>query len=132
MMATKTLLTLEQFERLPDDGTRHELDEGELISMPPPLGVHGKVQTETGFILRSFVGPRSLGRVLVETGFRLGPNTVRAPDVSFIRAEQAKKLGREPRRGRGDNPHQQKNLRSNLPGSEIDRETTLRRWIAPV
>ena len=29
-MASKTLLTLEQFERLPDDGMRHELDEGEL------------------------------------------------------------------------------------------------------
>ena len=38
-MATKTLLTVEQFEQLPDDGMRHELDEGELISMPPPLGL---------------------------------------------------------------------------------------------
>jgi hypothetical protein len=37
-MATKILLTWEQFEQLPDDGTRHELDEGELISKSPALG----------------------------------------------------------------------------------------------
>src|SRR5438046_1590016 len=96
-MATKTLLTLEQFERLPDDGMRHELDEGELISMPPTFGIYGKIQSKTGFILMNFVEPRSLGLVLVETGFRLGSDTVRAPDVSFIRAERAKTLDLESR-----------------------------------
>ena len=93
-MATKTLLTLEQFERLPDDGMRHELDEGELILIPPTFGIHGKVQSKTGFILMNFVEPRSLGLVLVETGFRLGSDTVRAPDV---RAERAKTLDLESR-----------------------------------
>lgn len=34
---------------------------------------------------------------MVETGFRLGPDTVRAPDVSFIRAERAKTLDLESR-----------------------------------
>src|ERR1051325_4730013 len=87
-MATRTLLTVEQFEQIPDDGLRHELDEGDLITMPAPLGAHGAIQVETGFILRSFAGPRSLGRVFVGTGFRLSLDTVRAPDVSFIRAER--------------------------------------------
>jgi Uma2 family endonuclease len=92
VVATKTLLTVEQFEQLPDDGMRHELDEGELISMPSPFGQHGKIQSETSSILRNFVRPRSLGLVFVETGFRLSTDTVRAPDVSFIRAERASAL----------------------------------------
>ena len=87
-MASKTLLTLEQFEQLPDDGMRHELDEGELISMPPTLGLHGTVLTEMVFLLRSVVGRGRLGRVVTDAGYRLSENTVRAPDVSFIRAER--------------------------------------------
>jgi len=91
-MATKTLLTVEQFEQLPDDGLRHELDEGELISMPSPFGQHGQIQLRVGSILTNFVGPRSLGLLFVETGFRLSHDTVRGPDVSFIRAERASAL----------------------------------------
>jgi Uma2 family endonuclease len=96
-MAVKTLLTVEQFEQLPDDGMRHELDEGELISMPPAVGLHGKIQGKIVGALISFVESRSLGVVFVETGFRLGPNTVRAPDVSFVRAERATDLDLERR-----------------------------------
>jgi Uma2 family endonuclease len=91
-MATKTLLTVEQFEQLPDDGTRHELDEGELIVMPSPFGQHGQIQGEMCSILRNFIRPRSLGLIFVETGFRLSHDTVRGPDVSFIRAERASGL----------------------------------------
>jgi len=91
-MATKTLLTLEQFERLPDDGMRHELNEGELVSMPPPMGQHGTIQNGIAFVLTSFVKPRALGKVFTETGYRLSTDTVRAPDVSLIRAERARSL----------------------------------------
>ena len=91
-MATKTLLTVEQFEQLPDDGARHELDEGELIVMPSPFGQHGRIQLKIGSILLSFVDSRSLGLVFTETGFRLSRDTVRGPDISFIRAERASAL----------------------------------------
>ena len=91
-MATKTFLTLEQFEQLPDDGMHHELDEGQLIATPPAFGEHGQIHAATGSILRSFVRSRSLGLVFLKTGFRLSRNTVRAPDVSFVRAERAKAL----------------------------------------
>ncbi len=95
-MATKTLLTLEQFEQLPDNGMRHELDEGELISMPSPFTLHGKVQARTTILL-DFAHQRSLGLVVTDTGFRLSHDTVRAPDVSFIRAERANGLELERR-----------------------------------
>jgi Uma2 family endonuclease len=86
-MASKTLLTLEQFERLPDDGMRHELDEGELVSMPPSFGIHGKIQAR---IVRLI--PESVGLTLIDTGFLLDAETLRAPDVAFFGAGRASGL----------------------------------------
>ena len=88
-MAAKTLLTCEQFEQLPDDGMRHELDEGELVSLPPTFLIHWKIQALAASILQNFILPRSLGLVVTDSGFRLTPDTVRAPDVAFVRAERA-------------------------------------------
>ena len=85
-MASKTLLTLEQFEQLRDDAMRHELDEGELVSMPFASIEHGAIHAEIGCILEGFVGRSSLGLVVTSSGFQLGPDTVRGPDVSFIRS----------------------------------------------
>jgi len=96
-MAMKTLLTLEHFEQITDDGMRHELDEGELISMPSPFTHHGKIQARTTAILWNFTQQRSLGLIITETGFRLRHDTVRPPDVSLIRAERANGLELERR-----------------------------------
>lgn len=89
-MGAKTLLNVQDFERLPDDGLRHELDEGELISMPPASDEHGDVGAEIVTLLRTFAKKHSLGRVYtLDTGFILGEDTVRAPDVAFVRKERA-------------------------------------------
>jgi len=96
-MATKTLLTLEQFEQLPDDGMRHELDEGKLISMPPTFGLHGLIQSKVSRVLGNFSELHKLGLVFVETGFRLSSDILRAPDVAFIKAERARTLDLERR-----------------------------------
>ena len=87
-MATKTILTLEQFERLPDDDKRHELDEGELLSMSPAKLRHGELQAGICGLLLEFVRRHSLGKIVTEVGFVLSkePATVRAPDVALIRA----------------------------------------------
>ncbi len=42
-MATKTLLTLEEFERLPENGMLHELSEGELIEAVHPKLRHSLI-----------------------------------------------------------------------------------------
>jgi Uma2 family endonuclease len=52
--------------------------------MPPPKPRHGNCQLTLGSALREFVAPRNLGRVFTEVGYRLTPDTVRAPDVSFV------------------------------------------------
>jgi len=88
-MGVKTLLSVEEFERLPDDDLRHELDEGELLTMAPASDEHGDVGAEFVFRLRGFVKEHALGRVYsVDAGFRFGKDIVRAPDVAFVRMER--------------------------------------------
>lgn len=44
MAAETCAMTLEDFLALPDDGNRHEFVRGEVRCMPPPPGVHGKIE----------------------------------------------------------------------------------------
>jgi len=88
-MATKTLMTLEEFERLSsDDGVIYELDEGELVSMTFPMPKHARVQRALLVELDAFLKHKPLGEVLSETGYLLStdPPTLRGPDVGFVRA----------------------------------------------
>ena len=85
------LMTAEELARLPEDGRRYELVHGKLIRMSPssirPSAVVGKMM----FRLSTFVERRKLGVYgSGEGGFRLAsePDTVRAPDVWFLRAER--------------------------------------------
>lgn len=78
-------MSIEEFAALPDDGMLHELSEGELIIMPPPRLRHGNCQATLASALVNFADSRDLGTVYTRTGYRLTPNTVRAPDVSFVR-----------------------------------------------
>jgi len=88
-MGVKTLMTVEELAHLPDDGLRYELDEGELITMAPASEGHGGIAAEILGILRNFVKEHSLGRVFTpDTGFRLADDTVRAPDVAFVRKQR--------------------------------------------
>ena len=91
-MTPKTLLSLEEFATLPDDGMKHELNEGELITMPPPKPRHGDCQLTLGSALREFVTAHNLGKVFTESGYRLAPHTVRGPDVSFVRKSRLQNL----------------------------------------
>jgi len=87
-MATRTLLTFEQFEKLQDDGMRHELLKGEHIVLPPPKLPHTLIQEILRDHLKPYVTERKLGRVHMEAGFRLNRDTWLQPDVSFVRTEQ--------------------------------------------
>lgn len=86
-MSRKTLVTADELEQMPDDDSvQIELDEGELITMPPAGEEHGNVEVEIVSRLRNFVREHKLGRVYAgDTGFRLRDDTVRAPDVAFVR-----------------------------------------------
>jgi Uma2 family endonuclease len=93
-MAAKTLLTADELEQMPDDDSvQIELDEGEIVTMPPAGEDHGHVEGEFFSCLHAFVKKNRLGRVYMgDTGFRLNDLTVRAPDVAFVRRERVEAL----------------------------------------
>lgn len=84
-------LTADELLEMPDDGHRYELIEGELRRMSPAGDEHGRVGMELAIPLGSYVKKNRLGKLyLAETGFLLGtnPDTVRAPDIAFVRIER--------------------------------------------
>jgi Uma2 family endonuclease len=86
-MATKTLLTVEEFVRLPEPlDCSYELVEGELITVSPGMFRHNKVRDNLLVLLKTFVEARPLGTVVSEQSFHLLGNTVRVPDVAFVRS----------------------------------------------
>jgi Uma2 family endonuclease len=89
-MSTRTLMTIEQYDALPEkEGVKYELNEGELVTVSPsPRLVHNRVRDEIGFRLREYVRSRQLGEVTMETDFKLTEGTIRIPDVAFVRADR--------------------------------------------
>ena len=72
---------------MPGDGFRYELVRGELKKMSPAGSEHGVVIIRLAKLLAIHVDDRQLGLVFgAETGFVIehDPDTVRAPDVSFV------------------------------------------------
>jgi len=92
-MATKTLLTIDQFDQLPiREGILYELDEGELVTVTEPMPRHNRVRDTIARLVGNFVEQRTLGAVFVETGYQLTPGTVRIPDVSFVPADRMREI----------------------------------------
>lgn len=84
-------MTAEELLAMPDDGMRHELVRGELITMAPAGWDHGRVGGKIEKLLILHVDANRLGVVpIYHTGYLLtrNPDTVRAPDVSFVRLER--------------------------------------------
>jgi Uma2 family endonuclease len=87
---TTAPLTLEEFGLLPDDGVRHEISEGELITMPPPKFLHTLVALAAFEALQAYLKQYGGARALPEAGYVLShdPLTVRQPDVSVLSMER--------------------------------------------
>src|SRR2546425_11388340 len=90
-------MTADELLAMPDDAFCYELVKGELIRMPPPGDEHGEVTMELAGPLHQYVKQNNLGKVYAaETGWKLesDPDTVRAPDIAFVRREVVEKTGR--------------------------------------
>jgi Uma2 family endonuclease len=89
-MGTKTLMSLAEFEALPDDGERHELIEGELIKMPPPQKRHNRVVRKINSALTKVAEQAGTYVVYVDAGFRVRPEspTVLQPDIAVFKADR--------------------------------------------
>src|SRR5687768_17496546 len=87
MATALTLLTAEEFARLPEDGQRLELVRGVVVPMNMPRFRHGEVCSNIDFILNSYIRPRHLGRTTTNDSgvvVERDPDTVRGPDVAYF------------------------------------------------
>jgi Uma2 family endonuclease len=89
MASTAQLITAQQLFETPGL-ERFELVRGELVPVPPPGFHHGRIAVEIASALRDFVSQKKLGAVTIHSGFWISrdPDTVRGPDVAFVRAER--------------------------------------------
>ena len=89
------VVTVDEFARLPDDDFKYELVAGVVHRMSPVGGLHGVIVTRLIVALSAWAEEHHAGAVMTETGFVLatGPDTVRAPDVSFVRQERIDATG---------------------------------------
>jgi Uma2 family endonuclease len=87
-MATSTRLTIDDFEKLPDEAVKHrELVDGELIDVSGNTPNHNGLKDLIISLLLPFVRERKLGRVLSEQEYDFHGN-VHGPDVSFFGNEK--------------------------------------------
>jgi Uma2 family endonuclease len=95
MSESTHLVTAEELARLPDDGYRYELVEGRLVRMSPVNFDHGRIVMQIGFLLNSHLKQHPIGVIGAEIGFELAtnPDTVRGPDIAFVRNERVPSSG---------------------------------------
>jgi len=78
-------MTLEEF--LESDLEGYEYIKGELIPMPPTSVEHGYISVNLSSLLHLYVRENQLGRVLSETGFRVGERVL-IPDIAFVSTDR--------------------------------------------
>jgi Uma2 family endonuclease len=91
MSTATSATTADELFRMPNNAYRLELVEGEVRQMSPGGGAHGYVGIEIASRLADCVRRNDFGCVMgAETGYLIerDPDTVLAPDVSFIRKER--------------------------------------------
>ena len=87
-MSTTRTWTDEELMKLPRDGFKRELVNGE-IRVSPAGAPHGAVIMSLGALLWRHVTTRGLGHVFdSSTGWRLPSGNLRVPDLSFIARER--------------------------------------------
>jgi Uma2 family endonuclease len=95
-MGALRAMTAQELLEYSHEPYRTELIAGRLVEMEPAGGVHGAVAARLASVLCEHVRPRGLGKVLgAETGYilELDPDTVRAPDASFLSNERIDAIG---------------------------------------
>lgn len=96
MATDTTIMTAAELLKMPHNGFRYELVRGELIQMSPAGSKHGEIAARIGWKLAQFVDENDLGiTYAAETGFIIdtNPDTVRAPNASFVKKERTDQLG---------------------------------------
>jgi Uma2 family endonuclease len=91
-MSTATLMTVEQFEQLPqEDGVQYELKDGELVRMANAKAGRERTKFRIERSLMGYIIQHPIGEIYSESSFALSPSRVCIPDISFLRDELAVK-----------------------------------------
>jgi Uma2 family endonuclease len=96
MVVVQKPVTSEELFMMPPGNVRRELVRGEVRTMAPAGNVHGRLAINVTTPLDRHVRENGLGIVFAaETGFKIAssPDTVRAPDVAFVRRERVEEVG---------------------------------------
>ncbi len=84
------VLTYDDYRRLPDDGRRYELLEGEIFVTPAPTTSHQRISRNLEFTLHSHVNHNDLGEILdAPIDVILGRTVVVQPDLVFVSKHRA-------------------------------------------
>lgn len=84
--AGERLLTIDEYERLPDNGVRSELVRGWIVTLNPPYPYHGYVCSKVDRIIGGFVEQNDRGYVFSnDSGVvtERDPDTLRGADWAF-------------------------------------------------
>ncbi len=85
MARQKVILTYEDYQKLPDNGTRKEILGGELFVTPAPTPRHQHVVGTLYAALKTHIDARRLGEALASPiDVVLSPTDVVQPDIVFI------------------------------------------------
>jgi Uma2 family endonuclease len=94
----RTLLTFEEFERMPEQPGKQELIRGELIELPPADFNHNQsAHLMYKFLDAALAGLKARGEALAlgtayhEMGYKMPNNSWFIPDVSITHADQARR-----------------------------------------
>jgi Uma2 family endonuclease len=99
MTTSHRLMTADELARLPDDGQRHRLKAGELVTVSPGNKRHGKYTMRLSIPLGAWVYAHGLGELYTaETGFKLrsDPDDIQAPDLAYATREHADQAEQAP------------------------------------
>jgi len=95
-MATKTLMTVEQFAQMQTADTEdYELVEGELIPLSSGTPRHNLIRDLLGYLLLSYLKGNPIGLALAENDCQVAADTVRRPDLSVFLGERSRQIDRD-------------------------------------
>lgn len=92
-MTTKTLLTIDDLDALPDDSNIYELIEGELIVSSAPSLTHQRVIKNLTHFIQSHLDQNPIGEVLPTPGVIFDRHNGVIPDIVFLTNEQLEAVG---------------------------------------
>jgi Uma2 family endonuclease len=78
--------TYDEYARLPDDGNRYEVIDGEVLVTPSPAPTHQHIQLTLAMALRQFVEREQLGFIFPDVDLLFVEGQFLRPDLLFVPA----------------------------------------------